>query len=79
MAATNSGFSGQYQQTVYVEFSEFLSYSLLYWCSKMEFIDSSKDRKRLWFVSFASKKDGEDIELNSCINFVLVVELSPSR
>lgn len=45
----------------------------------MEFIDSSKDRKRLWLVSLASRKDGEDIELKSCINFVLVTVLKPSR
>lgn len=42
-------------------------------------MDSSKARNRLWFVSFAKRKDGEDIELNSCINLLLVTALSPSR
>lgn len=45
----------------------------------MEFIDSSKDRKRLWLVSLAKRKDGEDMELKSCINFVLAAVLRPSK
>lgn len=45
----------------------------------MEFMDSNRDRKRLWFVSLTSRKDGEDMELKSCINFMLVTVLKPSR
>jgi len=37
----------------------------------MEFIDSSRECNNAWFVSFASRKAGADIEANSCTSFVL--------
>jgi len=37
----------------------------------MEFIDSKRECNNAWFVSFASRKAGADIEANSCTSFVL--------
>ena len=45
----------------------------------MALIDSNKDVKRVWFVSFANRKLGDDIEANSCKRFEQVIELSFSR
>ncbi len=45
----------------------------------MEFIDSSSARRRSWFVSLARRKDGDDMELNSCTSFELVTGLIASR
>lgn len=45
----------------------------------MEFIASSRERRRVWFVSFASRKDGEDIEEKSCMSFAHDAGLKPSR
>lgn len=33
-----------------------------YWCSIMAFIDSNKECRSEWLVSFASKKVGADME-----------------
>jgi hypothetical protein len=52
---------------------------LLYWCSMMQLIDSSSDCSRSWFVSFASRNEGEDMELKSCIILEHVGALKPSR
>lgn len=41
----------------------------MYWCSIMAFILSSNDCSRLWLLSFASKKLGEDIEEKSWRSF----------
>lgn len=35
----------------------------------MAFILSNNDCRSSWLVSFASKKEGDDIEANNCINF----------
>lgn len=41
-------------------------------------MDSSNDRRRLWFVSFARRNDGDDMELKSCISLALVMAFKPS-
>ena len=40
---------------------------------------SSNDRRRLWLVSLARRKDGEDIELNNCMILEQVAALRPSK
>lgn len=81
MAATKTAFAARVQR----QFDNGQPFLLqgwdlqVYWCSKMESMDSSKDRKRPWFVSLARRNDGDDIELNSCISLVLVTVLSPSK
>lgn len=37
----------------------------------IEFIDSRRECNNAWFVSFASRKAGADIEANNCTSFVL--------
>lgn len=45
----------------------------------MAFIDSSNDLRRSWLLSFASRNEGEDIDVYSCMSFVQVVLLMFSR
>ena len=45
----------------------------VYWCSMTALMDSSSDCSRAWFVSLASRKLGEDMEVKSCNSLELVV------
>jgi hypothetical protein len=40
-------------------------------CSIIAFIDSSKECNKAWFLSFARRNPGDDIEENSCSNLEL--------
>jgi hypothetical protein len=44
-----------------------------------EFIDSRSELNKSWLLSFASRKEGEDMDENSCNNFEHVVMLMPSK
>lgn len=45
----------------------------------MAFIASSRERRRVWFVSLARRKDGDDMDEKSCMSFEHEAGLRPSR
>jgi hypothetical protein len=45
----------------------------------MAFIDSSSDVNKSWLLSFARRKEGEDMEEKSCISLEQVAIFMPSR
>lgn len=45
----------------------------------MVFMDSSNELNKSWLLSLASRKEGDDMDENSCNSFVHVVMLIPSR